>query len=57
MKQRKMFWAMARTAIVACVIISCEKEEPQINHSPPPLAMEESDTLSLAKSWRIPILW
>lgn len=40
---------MARTAIVACVIISCEKEEPQINHSPPPLAMEESDTLRQIK--------
>ena len=49
MKQRKMYWAMAKMAIVACVIFSCEKEEPQINHSPPPLAMEEPDILKQIK--------
>lgn len=40
---------MARIAIVACVIFSCEKEEPQINHSPPLLAMEEPDILKQVK--------
>jgi len=49
MKQRKMYWAMAKIAIVACVIFSCEKEEPQINHSPLPLAMEEPDILKQIK--------
>lgn len=49
MKQRKMYWAMAKITIVACVIFSCEKEEPQINHSPPPLAMEEPDILKQIK--------
>src|SRR5690606_5500460 len=41
--------AMARIAIVACVFFSCEKEEPQINHSPSSLALEELDTLKQIK--------
>ena len=48
MKQTRMFWAVVRTAIVVCWLVSCQKEEMQTKVSQE-IGLHEPDTLRIIK--------